>query len=234
MKKQIIHSLVVLILLSGCNTGTVSPETQQQEIQQETKPEIQAPIEKKAVAVPPEPESKPKPAAQPLPPSTVETTQTAQPAPASKPSPPSQPQPKAETPKTASPTPKLPSPPPPVQEKQQETVKLSITGDAEQGVILPLTEVKVEKGDSVLDALQRVLKEKGIQMEYSGTKGMAYVEGINNLYEFDHGPKSGWMFRVNGTFASKSAGSFSIQPGDQIEWLYTLDLGRDLGSKVVE
>jgi hypothetical protein len=54
------------------------------------------------------------------------------------------------------------------------------------------------------------------------------VEGINNLFEFDHGAKSGWLYRVNGSMYSKSAGAFTVKAGDVIEWLYTLDLGRDI------
>lgn len=54
------------------------------------------------------------------------------------------------------------------------------------------------------------------------------MEGINNLFEFDHGPRSGWLYRVNGSMHSKSAGAFTVNAGDVIEWLYTLDLGRDI------
>jgi len=131
--------------------------------------------------------------------------------------------------------PTAPSPPPaketPIEEKKAETVQLSIRGDKEMGVILSPTQAKYEAGDTVLKVLARTLKEKKIPMEYSGSGGMAYVEGIANLYEFDRGPTSGWMFRVNGGFASKSAGSVTLQPGDQIEWLYTLDMGKDIGAK---
>jgi hypothetical protein len=54
------------------------------------------------------------------------------------------------------------------------------------------------------------------------------VEGIDNLFEFDHGAKSGWLYRVNGSMYSQSAGSFTVKPDDVIEWLYTLDMGRDI------
>jgi hypothetical protein len=112
-----------------------------------------------------------------------------------------------------------------------QTVSLSIVGDKEHGVILSAQSVPIEQGDTVLDVLSRVVKGKKIQMEYSGVKATAYVKGIDNLYEFDDGPKSGWMVKVNGKAADRSAGNYPVKAGDRIEWLYTLDLGKDIGAK---
>ena len=124
--------------------------------------------------------------------------------------------------------PAAPPPPPLVAEK---TVNLSVRGDKDLGVILAPTEVIVVEGDTVLKVLTQTLKDNKIPMEYRGSGGMAYIEGIANLYEFDRGPTSGWMFRINGVFGSQSAGSVKLQPGDQVEWLYTLDLGKDIGAQ---
>ncbi|RXT06467.1 DUF4430 domain-containing protein [Ammoniphilus sp. CFH 90114] len=115
-----------------------------------------------------------------------------------------------------------------VVDSKKQMVMISIKGDEEVGIILAATEVTFESGESVLDILKKVTKEKKIQMEYRGTGPIAYVEGIDNLYEFDRGPKSGWMYRVNGSFGKKSAGDVQIKPNDQIEWIYTLDLGKDV------
>ncbi|MED0756442.1 DUF4430 domain-containing protein [Aneurinibacillus thermoaerophilus] len=114
----------------------------------------------------------------------------------------------------------------------KKMVSFSIVADKERGTILSPTEVEIQEGDTVLDVLKRVTREKKIQMEYRGVKATAYVEGIDNLYEFDRGSKSGWMYRVNGVFPNKSAGIFPVKAGDKIEWLYTVDLGRDLGAKL--
>ncbi len=113
-------------------------------------------------------------------------------------------------------------------------VSITIRGAAETGVILKTTTVLIEEGDTVLDVLKKVTKQNRIQMEYRGSGATAYIEGIQNLYEFDKGPKSGWMFSVNGTFMKKGAGTTEVKPGDKIEWAYTLDLGRDLGATVDE
>ncbi|WP_438498177.1 DUF4430 domain-containing protein [Paenibacillus sp. IHBB 3054] len=113
----------------------------------------------------------------------------------------------------------------------ESTATVSITGDEEYGVILAPAAFDIEKGESALELLKRITRKNKIQMEYQGSKGFAYVEGIDNLYEFDHGAESGWMYKVNGEFPGKGAGSYTVQPGDAIEWLYTLDLGKDLGAK---
>ena len=99
------------------------------------------------------------------------------------------------------------------------------------GVILPSTTVTFSEGESVYDVLQRVCRENGIHMESSWTPmyNSAYVEGINNLYEFDVSQGSGWMYRVNGWFPNYGCSRYALQNGDVVEWLYTCDLGNDVG-----
>ncbi|WP_148449123.1 DUF4430 domain-containing protein, partial [Paenibacillus ihuae] len=111
------------------------------------------------------------------------------------------------------------------------TAVISITGDEEHGVILAPAAYEIKEGETALELLKRITRSSKIQMEYQGAKAFAYVEGIDNLYEFDHGAESGWMYKVNGAFPDKGAGSYTVNPGDTIEWLYTLDLGKDLGAK---
>lgn len=113
-------------------------------------------------------------------------------------------------------------------------ITLSIKGDQEKGVILQATKVPFKPGDTVLDVLKNVTKQNRIHMEYTGRGMTAYIEGIDNLYEFDKGPKSGWMYSINGEFKRKGAGTTEVKAGDQIDWLYTLDLGNDLGENVNE
>lgn len=110
------------------------------------------------------------------------------------------------------------------------TVTLSITGDEEHGVILAPAAYEIEKNETALELLRRITRQHKIQMEYQGSKTFAYVEGIDNLYEYDHGAESGWMYKVNGEFPSKASGSWIMKPGDTVEWLYTLDLGKDIGA----
>ena len=99
------------------------------------------------------------------------------------------------------------------------------------GVILAKTTVTFYEGESVYDVLQRVCKDYGIHMEASWTPiyNSAYVEGIHNLYEFDCGNLSGWMYRVNGWYPNYGCSRYQLQQGDVVEWRYTCDLGEDVG-----
>jgi hypothetical protein len=99
------------------------------------------------------------------------------------------------------------------------------------GVILAETGVTFMEGESAFEVLKRVLREQAIHLEFVETPffASAYVEGIGNLYEMDCGPLSGWMYRVNGEFASQGCSLYKLQAGDKVEWLYTCDLGRDIG-----
>lgn len=116
------------------------------------------------------------------------------------------------------------------EEKQTNTIVYSIV-ISDMEVPLPATEMEFMEGDTVLEALIRITRDKKIQMDYRGGRGAtAYVEGIDNVYEFDRGQGSGWMYRVNGVFPDRSAGVIPLLPGDHVEWLYTTNLGEDLGA----
>lgn len=113
-------------------------------------------------------------------------------------------------------------------DKCDESKKPLVPAD---GVILPTTTVTFTEGESVFDVLQRLCRENGIHMESSWTPmyNSAYVEGINNLYEFDVGSLSGWMYSVNGWFPNYGCSRYALQNGDVVEWVYTCDLGYDVG-----
>ena len=100
------------------------------------------------------------------------------------------------------------------------------------GVILPPTTVTFYEGESVFDVLQRVCKEYHIHLEFSFTPiyNSAYIEGIHNLYEFDCGALSGWMYRVNGWYPNYGCSRYQLADGEVVEWRYTCnDLGKDIG-----
>ncbi|HWP79513.1 MAG TPA: DUF4430 domain-containing protein [Candidatus Acidoferrum sp.] len=99
------------------------------------------------------------------------------------------------------------------------------------GILLPETAAAFDAGESVFDVLRRETKRAGIHMEYVDTPlyNSAYIEGIGNLYEFDCGEGSGWMYKVNGAFPNCGSGSYALEDGDEVVWLYTCDLGEDIG-----
>lgn len=100
------------------------------------------------------------------------------------------------------------------------------------GWIIAPTKITLKKGQTAYDALAAVTKAKKIQMEskWFPVYDAYYVEGINNLYEFDGGPASGWMYSVDGWFPNYGSSQYSsLKDGSVIAWRYTLELGNDVG-----
>ena len=83
----------------------------------------------------------------------------------------------------------------------------------DDGVVLPETKMEFTDGETVFDILAR-------------------VEGICNLYEFDCGSLSGWIYSVNGWSPNYGCGQYKIERGDIIKFEYTCNLGEDLGFSV--
>ena len=105
----------------------------------------------------------------------------------------------------------------------------------EDGVLLPVTEVEFTGGNSVFDVFRQTLKNQKIHFEYvdASAYDSVYIEGIGNLYEFDCGPQSGWMYSVNGTYPGLGCSGYTLADGDVIVFSYTLDLGADLGAEKI-
>ncbi|MBO4697879.1 MAG: DUF4430 domain-containing protein [Lachnospiraceae bacterium] len=101
-------------------------------------------------------------------------------------------------------------------------------GAPDDAVILPVTKVKIGQGDTAFDVLNQAAREYRIQMDYTGSGGSVYVKGIAGLYEFAYGSMSGWIYRVNGEIMPVGCGQAEVAPGDEIEFLYTRNLGEDL------
>ena len=99
------------------------------------------------------------------------------------------------------------------------------------GWLLAETEVEFSPGDTVFTVLQRELKSRNMHFEYSTAAlyDTAYIEGICNLYEYDCGELSGWEYAVNGTFYGYGSSQFTLSDGDVVSWVYTCDLGADVG-----
>ena len=99
------------------------------------------------------------------------------------------------------------------------------------GVIFAEKTVTFYEGESVFNLLMREMKRNKIHMEFENTPiyNSAYIEGIANLYEFDCGELSGWMYKVNGWFPNYGCSRYQLKAGDKVEWVYTCDLGIDVG-----
>ncbi len=94
----------------------------------------------------------------------------------------------------------------------------------ENGMILPPTVFPIAEGDSVYTILTEAARQYEIHMESGGSGELAYIEGIAYLYELQFGELSGWIYSVNGEYASSGCGRYLLSPGDVIVWEYSLDL----------
>jgi hypothetical protein len=99
------------------------------------------------------------------------------------------------------------------------------------GVIYKTKEVVFYEGESVFDVLLRETRDNKIHMEFVDTPiyNSNYIEGINNIYEFDCGELSGWMYKVNDWFPNYGCSRYQLKDRDKIEWVYTCGLGKDVG-----
>jgi hypothetical protein len=94
------------------------------------------------------------------------------------------------------------------------------------GVIYPCQNVVFYEGESVFNVLQREMKKHKIHLEFVLTPlhSSHYIEGINNIYEFDCGELSGWTYKVNGWSPNYGCSCYLLQDGDMVEWVYSCDL----------
>lgn len=99
------------------------------------------------------------------------------------------------------------------------------------GWILKPVTVTINEGETVFDVTQRVCRDKNIHMEFSFTPiyNSAYIEGIGNLYEFDCGSGSGWMYEVDSWFPVYGCSRYVLKGGETINWKYTTNIGKDIG-----
>lgn len=101
----------------------------------------------------------------------------------------------------------------------------------EDGVLLEKTKLTFAEGETVFDVFRRCLREENIHFEYVDAKSYdsVYIEGIGNLYEFDCGEQSGWIYFVNGISPGLGCSGYTLSDGDEIVFAYTCDMGADLG-----
>ena len=119
------------------------------------------------------------------------------------------------------------------------TVTMSITcgsvagrnGAPADGIILPENEFAIAQGDSVYDLLIRAARQHRIQTDSSGSGELTYISGIANLYEFEFGDLSGWIYTVNGEVPSVGCAGYKLSDGDRVAWVYSLEMGRELEEK---
>ena len=80
--------------------------------------------------------------------------------------------------------------------------------------------IEVNSSSTAYSVLRELAKQNGKSISTKGFGSTFYVSGIDGLKEFDHGPSSGWMYKVNGTPPNIGAGAYRLKAGDQVIWYY--------------
>ena len=95
---------------------------------------------------------------------------------------------------------------------------------------LEKTRYEIEAGETAYT----LLKKTGLTLDVEEhSEYGVYVKAIEGWGEFSDGSMSGWMYRIthDGTtnFPGQSAALEPVSNDDYVEWLYTRDLGEDIG-----
>lgn len=80
--------------------------------------------------------------------------------------------------------------------------------------------IEVNGSSTAYSVLKELAKQNGKSISTKGFGSTVYVSGIDGLKEFDHGPSSGWMYKVNGTPPNIGAGAYKVKAGDTVIWYY--------------
>lgn len=99
---------------------------------------------------------------------------------------------------------------------------------AEGKILCARAQVAIDDCETVLDGLLRFCDEQKLALDTSGSGAFAYVKSLCGLKEFELGPLAGWVYAVNGVYASKGVGGTALSEGDEVVFYYTMNLGKDI------
>ncbi|MDR0424232.1 MAG: S-layer homology domain-containing protein, partial [Clostridiales Family XIII bacterium] len=110
-------------------------------------------------------------------------------------------------------------------------VQISVTdpnaGAGQKKEYHPLTRYEMNNNETAYTLLLRTGLNVKISTQ-SGYEGV-YVVSIDGWGELSDGPSSGWMYSVNGEFTEVSSSLNKLKEGDVVRWVYTRNLGNDVG-----
>lgn len=119
----------------------------------------------------------------------------------------------------------------------ENTVRLSVDAKTIGKGTLLTENVEYTNGDTAYSVLERAIGAENLRTTNSSMG--VYVASMRFsstgwLGEFDNGQGSGWMVNVNGKYINVSAGRYRVQAGDEVNWRYTTNYGKDLGAEVAD
>lgn len=97
--------------------------------------------------------------------------------------------------------------------------------DGTKTVAIDKTPVQVDKGTNAVAAVKAALDASEYTDNYviKDTGYGPYLAAINDVAEDDVNWTAYWSFCVNGQYSNVGMGSYVLQEGDQISWIYTYD-----------
>lgn len=109
------------------------------------------------------------------------------------------------------------------------TVRFTLKTDTQLWV--PATSLTLREGSTVYHAFSQALAAAGLTA-VGAEEG--YVQSVSKgnvtLAEFDKGPHSGWLYKVNGQAPDLPLTAYTLKNGDTVVWYYTEDWTREPGS----
>lgn len=106
---------------------------------------------------------------------------------------------------------------PPVNEVKQEFIQIRVEGI--QNTMIN-QKVQIDSKSTAFSVLKTVCQQNNLKLSTSGYGSYAYVTGIGDLREKEHGNMSGWKYQVNGFEPNVGAGHYELKNNDQVVWYY--------------
>lgn len=109
---------------------------------------------------------------------------------------------------------------------QDEAVSVTVNGPLEDGnQIYASGSIKIKDGATAFTVLQTLCSNAGISLGYTGSGSTVYVNMINGHIAGTSGKGGGWIYSVNGSYPSGSAGGYTVHDGDIVNWQWTTKTG---------
>lgn len=95
----------------------------------------------------------------------------------------------------------------------------------EDGVAMARLKFIANEGDSVLQILEKICKNKNIEVKKTQD---GLIDAIGYLKNGDCGEGSRWVYTVNGELMNDNPADCKVRNGDEIVWTFTLNGGHDI------
>ncbi len=102
-----------------------------------------------------------------------------------------------------------------------------------QADVFAPTQIAFVEGETTWDLLLRVAESNDIVLDYSVSDWGPYLTGVNDVFAFDFGSASGWMYDVNSEAPAVGMSDNLMSGGDVIRLCYTLSWEDSIGAPLV-